>query len=326
MKNQQCKIKIYSVISLCALLFSLSQYPAFTAPLATGEKPGKTSFNHVSLPSESIGKLTVYVPAPDVEEDKQTGEVRNASGVFTIPAKCKLGIKLNYAGGTNLKTLLNVPGSLVRRLELNKLEIDDLGMATIGKLENLAYLDMSGTDITDGGAVQVARLKNMQVLNLSFLQITGKTIEAVATLPRLTRLFTCNTQMGDGIAPALARMKMMRKLSVVSAGLTDKAMPEIAKLMSLEELQLSRNNITDKSIDQILKLKKLERLNLADTRVTINGLLRLKALPRLKCLLFRLTDFQEDDLKRLKTALPKVILEEGSKAREYDKSIFDSLH
>ncbi len=319
MRNLQPKF--YSAICFSALVISICLYPAFAAPQATN-----ATFNRVSLPSESIGKLTVFIPAADVEEDKQTGEVRNAAGVFTIPAKCKLGIKLNYAGGTNLKALLSVPGSLMRKLELNSLEIDNLGMDTISKLENLAYLDMSGTDITDGGAVQVAKLKNLEVLNLSFLQITGKTIEAVATLPRLTRLFTCNTQMGDGIAPALARMKMMRKLSIVSAGLTDKSIPEIAKLTELEQLQLSRNNITDKSIDQILKLQKMVRLNLSDTRVTLKGLLRLKALPQLRCLLFRLTDLKEDELKRLKTALPKVILEEGSKAREYDKSIFDSLH
>lgn len=279
------------------------------------------------FPSQSIGYFLVVRPKGALlsQDEIVTGRAY-AVGTVQIPADCKIYLKLNYFGATNCSALAPIPGAYIRKLELGSLEVEDKDAAAISALPHLVYLDANGTDLTDMGVKQFGRLSELQSLNLSFLRISSASVQALSNLRNLDRLTFSSTKLGDGVAPHLVKIKSVKILGLTSCFVTDKTVAEVSQLPELVELFLSRNNVTDACIDSILKMKKLKRLHLADTKVTVKGLCRLKDLPELSVLLLRLRDRSPAELKLLKQALPKVTLEEGTKEKDIDSSLFAPVH
>lgn len=279
------------------------------------------------FPAQSIGCFLVVRPRGTLlAQDEVITRPAYAVGTVQIPSDCQIYLKLNYFGATNCSALASIPGQYVRKLELASLEVEDKDAAAISALSNLVYLDANGTDLTDEGVKQFARLRKLQSLNVSFLRIGPASVQALSSLPELDRLTFASSNLGDGVAPHLVKLKSLKILGLASCFVTDKLVAEVWQLPELVELFLSRNNVTDACIDSILRMKKLKRLHLADTKVTVKGLCRLKALPELSVLLLRLGDKSPAELKMLKQALPKVTLEEGTKEKDIDSSLFAPVH
>lgn len=311
-------------------LLSVTSLPALAGKtqLRSGGMPQAGS-NKVLLkfPAQSIGCFWVVRPRGNLlAQDGIITSKAYAVGTVQIPADCMIYLKLNYFGATNCSALTSIPGDYIRKLELGSLEVEDKDAAVISALPHLAYLDANGTDLTDLGVKQFGRLSELQSLNLSFLRISSASVEALSKLRNLERLTFSSTKLGDGVAPHLVKIKSLKILGLTSCFVTDKTVAELSQLPDLVELFLSRNNVTDACIDSILKMKKLKRLHLADTRVTVKGLCRLKALPELSVLLLRLRERSPAELKLLRQALPKVTLEEGSKEKDIDSSLFAPVH
>ncbi len=311
-------------------LLSVTSLPVLAGKtqLKSGERPQAGSHKVLlKFPSQSIGYFLVVRPRGALlSQDEIVTRQAYASGTVQIPADCMIYLKLNYFGATNCSALAAIPGQYVRKLELGSLEVEDKDAAVISALPNLVYLDASGTDLTDMGVKQFGKLKKLQSLNLSFLRIGEASLAAISDLPELERLTFSGSRFADGVAKHLTGLKSLKILGLTSCFVTDKTVAEVSQLPELMELFLSRNNVTDACIDSILKMKKLKRLHLADTKVTVKGLCRLKALPELSVLLLRLRERSPAELMLLKQALPKVTLEEGTKEKDIDSSIFAPVH
>jgi hypothetical protein len=96
-------------------------------------------------------------------------------------------------------------------------------------------------------------------------------------------------------------------------GVTDEqfasAVPDLRRV-KVKELHLQTTQLTDQSIDGIRKVTTLERINAIHTDFTVDGLMRLSTLPRLRLLYVPEGQFTDDELMRLRAALPNVRVEE----------------
>jgi hypothetical protein len=100
--------------------------------------------------------------------------------------------------------------------------------------------------------------------------------------------------------------------AIYNRGVTDKqfaaAVPDLRKV-GIKKLHLQDTQLTDASIDGILQLRKLERLDINTADFTADGLVRLAGLPRLKLMYVPRGQFTEEELTRIREALPNARVE-----------------
>jgi hypothetical protein len=302
----------------CFQLFTLAQ-PGWTAP---GVKPYIT----VHFPSTELGDYCLIKPGKVYTEDQRLNDYKPARGTVSIPADNRISLKLGYFGHTNRSTLKVIPVHLLRYLKLSKLEVDNSEFQDLLHFSDLVSLDMNSTDVGDAGTRGLRNLTKLKHIDLGFCPIGLGTVEEISNLKDLQNLAFASSTLGDKAGPMLAKLKKLQLLVLSNTVITDSCIKDISCLSELLELGLARNGVTDKCIDSILKLKKLRRLNLADTKVTFAGLMRLNQLPELNHLLLRKSQLSPEQLKQLQQRLPKVILEEGTKAKDFDPDLFKPLH
>ncbi len=103
--------------------------------------------------------------------------------------------------------------------------MDDAGLAYVGKLDDLEELYLSKTQVTDSGLAQLKDLKHLKTLVLSNTKITDEGLKSLAGLSNLRRLDLDNNIHQDG--------KLIRAVVV-----TDEGLAELKPLAKLESLDL----------------------------------------------------------------------------------------
>jgi Leucine-rich repeat (LRR) protein len=75
----------------------------------------------------------------------------------------------------------------LKRLNLDKCNVGDKGMKSVGKLTNLEYLHIGSTQVTDDGLKELHGLKNLKEIVLTFASGVSDTgvEELQAALPQL---------------------------------------------------------------------------------------------------------------------------------------------
>lgn len=315
--------RLQCLLGLAYLLLAFA-LPSDAAPskAVSGVQPYIT----LTFPHTELGSYCLMKPGTPYTNDLRISDYKPARGTVNIPADSRISLKLGYNVHSNTRQLKAISKQAVRYLDLSQMEIDNTEFQDLLYFTDLVSLDMGGTDINDGGTVGLRNLTKLQNLNVGFCPIGLGTVEEISNLKELLRLTFASNTLGDKAGPMLAKLKKLQVLVLSTTVMTDSCIKEISTLSNLQELGLARNNITDKCIDSILKLKRLKRLNLSDTRVTFAGLMRLNQLPMLSNLLLRKSQLSTEQLKQLQGRLPKVIIEEGTKAKDFDPELFKPIH
>ena len=113
------------------------------------------------------------------------------------------------------------------RLQINKPE----GKLTLGDLDKILGLDLSGSKINDDSLQEVAKLENLVGLNLNGTQITGEGLKALVKLQRLEELALNSTQITDVSLKELAKLKKIKVLGLFRTKVTRAGVTELKKAL-----------------------------------------------------------------------------------------------
>ena len=223
------------------------------------------------------------------------------------------GTKVSDAGMKYLKQLPHLDTLRLGVLDEGT-KITDIGLATIGEMTGLKYLDLSGTKITDKGLPHLQNLSHLESLTLDNTRITEAGLVHLEPLHALrdVRLYI-TPHGGRGIVPLtdigaanLAKIKSLRRLTAFLE-VTDKGVAMLATLPDLETIEINGKGVTDKSAELIGQMKSLKWLEFQDCPITDKALMSFSQLSNLE--LFRLyrTRVSGDGLQHLRK-LPKLSL------------------
>lgn len=159
-------------------------------------------------------------------------------------------------------------------------------------LEQLYYVDMSGSDIEDNALICLIRplqkLKSISLKGCSML--TDGCAQALSALPQLQALDLARTSVGDLGLSLLKTLDKLQRLSLCGTKVTDTSIRVInTSMKALTELDLSCKRVTDLGLQQLSNLSKLTTLNLSYTQVSDQGMMALRKLPKLSNLSLRWT-------------------------------------
>ena len=119
-------------------------------------------------------------------------EFDRGPGIFTIPEDMFLGVRAQGLHDAEMRKLAEelLPVENLRYLNLTENRgITNSGMAAVGKLRQLRYLNIGACDLNNEGMAFLPALTNLEYLNLSYCnRITEKTAVYVQKLPRLKYL------------------------------------------------------------------------------------------------------------------------------------------
>ena len=119
-------------------------------------------------------------------------EFDRGPGIFTIPADEYLGIRAQGLHDPDIRKLTAelLPVENLRYLNLTENRgISNEGMAAVGALKQLRYLNIGACDINSQGLAFLPQLVNLEYLNLSYCnRINEKAAPYIQKLPRLRYL------------------------------------------------------------------------------------------------------------------------------------------
>ena len=119
-------------------------------------------------------------------------ELDRGPGIFYFPSDVFLGIRAQGFHDADIRKLAEELLSVENLRYLNLTEnrgISNAGMAAVGQLQQLRYLNIGACDINNQGMAFLPNLVNLEYLNLSYCnRITEKCAPFIQKLPKLTYL------------------------------------------------------------------------------------------------------------------------------------------
>jgi hypothetical protein len=143
--------------------------------------------------------------------------------------------------------------------------LDDAGLAYVGKLADLEELNLAGTQITDEGLSSLAGLAQLKVLVLENTNVSDAGLQHLSGLTNLRRLYLDNNRISPD-------RTVERKVRITDLGLV-----HLKGLTKLEQLLLRGTEISDAGLLQLTGLSNLKYVALGRTAVTPDGVDVLKA-------------------------------------------------
>ncbi|MGW4368281.1 leucine-rich repeat domain-containing protein [Nocardia takedensis] len=178
------------------------------------------------------------------------------------------------------------------------------GLAAVGRLPGLRFLDLFNTEFTDADLAFLTECRDLEVLNLAGTAIDGSVLAALAELPELHTLHLGFTELGPGALGSLARSPKLRTLDLVAAPATDEDVAALAHCGTLVELGLAETQITNAAVAALKPLAaQLSRLDLGYNHLTDDCVADLCAFGALRHLQLRATHVDRAHGDRLRTAL-----------------------
>jgi hypothetical protein len=161
-------------------------------------------------------------------------------------------------------------------------KIDDEMLKLTARLARISTINADKCEITDDQLKQIADLKSLTTLVLSNTPITGKGFAQLHGLDKLQALHLSNSKVSDAALDDIAQIKHLKILNLSQTKVTDRGVKRLLPLTELNWLLLSETAITDAGLRPLAGMKKLGRLTILKTKVTPEGVERLKtALPKL---------------------------------------------
>ena len=119
-------------------------------------------------------------------------EFDRGPGIFHIPSDLYLGVRAQGFHDADIRLLAEELRSVENLRYLNLTEnrgISNSGMAAVGQLRQLRYLNIGACDINNQGMDFLPNLVNLEYLNLSYCnRITEKSAQYIQKLPKLKYL------------------------------------------------------------------------------------------------------------------------------------------
>jgi hypothetical protein len=215
---------------------------------------------------------------------------------------------LTIKGAQDERDLAQLRG-LQRLRHLKIREISDVGLAEVGGLANLEFLEVDGHKVTDKGLeclAHLSKLKSLVVTGDRTLRLSDAGLAHLSELPTLAVLSIESGRFTGFGLKHLGTMQSLKELAIGIDDLRDGGLAHLANLPSLEDLSIrnetrSPTSVSVAALEQIARIRTLKRLQLTLFDVRGPGLVTLGALPALESLRLTNADLTYEDLRHLGT-------------------------
>lgn len=167
--------------------------------------------------------------------------------------------------------------SQVRRLDLCRADVTDVGAAHLRDATRLEVLDLRYTQVTDEGLSHLAGLVNLRELQLgghsrnAGKKITSEGVSHLANLTALKKLGLGGTNIDSSCVAVVAQMQDLEHLVLSQTHLDVDAIATLAQLPELKALELFNARLNDEGMRQLHHLSKLRYLYIYDNFKVTDG-------------------------------------------------------
>lgn len=134
--------------------------------------------------------------------------------------------------------------------------------ASIGALDQLHQLSITGHDLVDADLEPISRLTGLTDLALENTMIDGSGLVWIADLDSLTGLDLMSTRITDDNLRFLANLKKLRTIRIADTQITGQGLMWLTGLEVLQEVDLSETRIDDRHLKVLASLPCLRKLRL----------------------------------------------------------------
>ena len=236
----------------------------------------------INLPQHSIGTLEKIVDGADYSDEHSPGiTFAKLSGRVSVAPNTILGVTVRDSLSDPVPTLACIPTHLVQSLTLTGLaEFNERTIKSILRFKNIKRLQLDRAELDDKGLAMLATLPNLESLVASHTQITGTTLSSLSATKKLSRLDIGSNALKAETLPALAGLKNLQDLSIGRCHLRNPHLAFLPQLTKLQYLELFENALlSDPCMKYVSHLKNLKSLKIDGTHISQKGLLMLKGLP-----------------------------------------------
>jgi len=194
---------------------------------------------------------------------------------------------------------------------------DDFAMPFLTE-KKIKILDLSKTQVTDDGLKHLGNGKepdkggnHYYLLNL-FLDdthVTDAALDTIVKFPNLQSLSLNNTRVSDAGLAKLVGHKKLLQLRLNGTDITDAGLELLKELPNLSSLEMSDTNLTGDGLQHLAGLGKLSHLHLKNTKIDDSALKHLQKFKSLKYVPVNGTQVTTEGINQLKTALPKLTVD-----------------
>ncbi|OQR94326.1 hypothetical protein ACHHYP_01439 [Achlya hypogyna] len=161
---------------------------------------------------------------------------------------------------------------LLERLDLANSACDDAGLATIGRLPALTWIDLSQSRATVKALRALGQLTRLQHLKLTRTFMTDGVFCAIShALINLEFVDVAHTAVTDAGTSQLKHLSRLKTLVLSTPGITYHALPDLGTLARLESLDLFGASVADRGLEHLARLPRLRRLVLCGGCLTDRG-------------------------------------------------------
>ena len=206
----------------------------------------------------------------------------------------------------------------VRMLLLHGSHISDRTLQTVGRLQNVEYLDVTDTRITDAGLEYLQTLARLEMLKLTGTSVSGTGLCFLQGLEHLRVLELRDTPLCDEALPIIIRLHTLYYIDLSRTGVTDAGFLKLSEVPSFREKQkhhrgiaLCGTRVSDNTVPVLIQFRGLDYLELSSTRITDVGFLRLTELASLDTLSVEDTEVSDTAVARFRELRPDVVVYHG---------------
>ncbi len=220
----------------------------------------------INLPKHSIGTLEKIVDGADYSDEHSPGTTSaQLSGKVSVAQKYDSGRDLCAIRlATRCRHLLAFLPTLYKvsnlRDQPNSIERT---IKSILRFKNIKRLQLDRAELDDKGLAMLATLPNLESLVASHTQITGKTLSSLSATKKLSRLDIGSNELKAETLPALSGLKNLQDLSIGRCHLRNPHLAFLPQLTKLQYLELFENALlSDACMKYVshLKISSLSKL------------------------------------------------------------------
>lgn len=284
-------------------------------PSATKTSTGSTLLVDLPPVKNAIGTLEKMSAGMDYIGEHSPGTTfAKLSGKMLLPADIILGVTIEDSLSDPSPVLDRIPGNIVQSLTLTGLaDFNQRTIKSILRFKNLKRLRLDRSEVNDEGLAQLARLPNLESIVISHTQIKGTTFTKLCNLKKLTRLDIGSNEISGESLMALRCLKQLQILSIGRCHIRNPHLSFLPSLTELQNLELFDNDLlSDTCLKNLIPLRKLKSLKLDGTHISPRGLLILKGLP-LTFVRFNPHVVSSADEKLIEKTFPGISVRENNK-------------